>query len=161
MENDTGLLQALLGNFPFYPALDGAESNQQLCRLAPDQCPVQRNGRALKTIPPPATAKLSCKTRHVHSGFSVYRTTFHSETACAAEPGHSSISPPAPSLCTECLFQLDWFLINHFISSPKAVRFFTVGKTPYLSVGKTPWFSCKRTLLPHSPSRLWGERSLC
>lgn len=51
MENDTGLLQAPWGNFPFYLALDGVESNQLLCHLAPDQCPVQRHGRLCKTIP--------------------------------------------------------------------------------------------------------------
>lgn len=51
MENDTGLLQALWGNFPFYLALDGAESNQLLCHLAPGQCPVPRQGRLCETIP--------------------------------------------------------------------------------------------------------------
>lgn len=161
MENDTGLLQALLGNFPFYPVLDGAESNQRLCHLAPDQCPVQRNERALKPIPPPNMAKLSHKTMHKHSGFSVYITPFHSETTCAAETGHSSIPPPTPSVYIECFFWSDWFLIGRFISSLTVVRFFTVGKTPHSSVGKTPWPSRKSTLLPHSPSRLWGERNLC
>lgn len=74
MENDTGLLQALLGNFPFYPALDGAESNQLLCHLAPDQCPVQRSETALKTIPHLNMAKLSHKKMHMELYFfSLYK----------------------------------------------------------------------------------------
>lgn len=74
MENDTGLLQALLGNFPFYLALDGAESNQLLCHLAPDQCPVQRNERALKAIPRLNMARLSPKKMHMEFYFfSLYK----------------------------------------------------------------------------------------
>ena len=74
MENDTGLLQALLGNFPFYLALDGAESNQLLCHLAPDQCPVQRNEKALKTTPHLNMAKLSRKKMHKELHFfSLYK----------------------------------------------------------------------------------------
>lgn len=53
MENDTELLQALWGSFPFYLALDGAESNQLLCHLAPGQCPAQRHGRLCKSAPKP------------------------------------------------------------------------------------------------------------
>jgi len=69
MGSDRGLLLALLGSFPFYLALDGAESNQLLCHLAPDLCPVQRNEGALKAIPQLTTSELSPKNTHMAAYF--------------------------------------------------------------------------------------------